>query len=96
MLLMQREGVPAGVVQDAEDVLVHDPQMRARGYYVYLDHSEAGHTAYDGTPFKLSATPGQVSRPAPLMGEHTDFVCKEILGMTEEEVNQCFVDGVFE
>jgi len=96
MLLMQQAGVPAGVVQDAEDMLVHDPHMRARGYYVYLDHPEAGHTAYDGPSFRLSDTPGQLSRPAPLMGEHTDFVCKEILGMAEEEVNQCFVDGVFE
>ena len=96
MLLMQRAGVPAGVVQDAEDVLVHDPQVRARGYYVYLDHPEAGHTAYDGTPFRLSATPGQPSRPAPRMGEHTDVVCKEILGMSEGEINQCYVEGVFE
>jgi len=96
MLLMQRAGVPAGVVQDAEDMLVHDPHMRARGYYVYLDHPEAGHTAYDGLPFRLSDTPGQLSRPAPRMGEHTDFVCKEILGMAEEEINQCFVEGVFE
>jgi len=96
MLLMQQAGVPAGVVQDAEDMLVHDPHMRARGYYVYLDHPEAGHTAYDGPSFRLSDTPGQLSRPAPLMGEHTDFVCKEILGMAEEEVNQCFVEGVFE
>lgn len=96
MLLMQRAGVPTGVVQDAEDVLVHDPQVRARGYYVYLDHPEAGHTAYDGTPFRLSATPGQPSRPAPRMGEHTDVVCKEILGMSEGEINQCYVEGVFE
>ncbi len=96
MMLMQQAGVPAGVVQDAEDTLVNDPHIRARGYYVYLDHPEAGHTAYDGFAFKLSATPGQLRRPGPRLGEHTDFVCKEILGMSEEEVNQCFVDGVFE
>jgi hypothetical protein len=30
------------------------------------------------------------------MGEHTDFVCKTILGMSEEEINQCIVDHVFE
>jgi len=96
MFLMQQAGVPAGVVQDAEDILIHDPHMRARGHYVYLDHPEAGHTAYDGPPFRLSATPGNPSQPAPRLGEHTDFVCREVLGMSEEEINECFVERVFE
>jgi len=96
MQKMQQAGVPAGVVQDGEDMLARDPHMKERGYYVYLDHSEAGRIACDGPPFKLSATPGQLTRPAPLMGEHNEYVCQEILGMTEEEINQCFVDGVFE
>jgi crotonobetainyl-CoA:carnitine CoA-transferase CaiB-like acyl-CoA transferase len=96
MLVMQQAGVPAGVVQDAEDMLIHDPHIRARGYYVYLDHPEAGHTAYDGAAFRLSATQGKASRPAPRLGEHTDLVCKEVLGMSEEEINQLYVDGVFQ
>jgi len=96
MMLMQAAGVPAGVCQDGEDTLVLDPHMKARGYYTYLDHPEAGRTAYDGPPFRLSETPGRLSMPAPRMGEHTDFVCKTILGMSEEEINQCIVDHVFE
>jgi len=96
MLLMQRAGVPAGVVQDAEDILVHDPQIRARGYYVYVDHSETGHSAYDGSGFKLSATPGTLSSGAPRIGEHTEFVCKEILGMADEEINVLLAEGVLE
>jgi benzylsuccinate CoA-transferase BbsF subunit len=95
MQRMQQEGVPAGVVQDAEDILTQDPHLKDRGYHVYLDHVEAGRIANDGPPFRLSKTPGQISRPAPLMGEHTEFVCQEILGMTEEETNQCYVDEVF-
>jgi benzylsuccinate CoA-transferase BbsF subunit len=96
MLLMQHAGVPAGVVQDGEDVLIHDPHLKARGYYVYQDHSEAGHTAYDGIAFKLSATPGKLRSPAPRIGEHTEFVCKEILGMAGEEINELLVEGVLE
>jgi crotonobetainyl-CoA:carnitine CoA-transferase CaiB-like acyl-CoA transferase len=92
---MQQVGVPAGSVQDAEDILTRDPHLKDRGYYVYLDHIEAGRIANDGLPFRLSETPGQLSRPAPLMGEHTEYVCQEILGMTEEETNQCYVDEVF-
>ena len=95
MHLLQQAGVPAGVVQDAEDMLTRDPHLKDRDYYVYLDHAEAGKIANDGPPFSLSATPGRLSRPAPLMGEHTEYICQEILGMTEEETNQCFVDEVF-
>jgi benzylsuccinate CoA-transferase BbsF subunit len=96
MLLMQRAGVPAGVVQDGEDVLTQDPHLRARGYYVYQDHSEAGHTAYDGIAFKLSATPGKLSSPAPRIGEHTEYVCKEIIQMAAEEFDELLVEGVIE
>ena len=35
----------------------HDEHLRARGYYIYLDHPEAGHNAYDGPQFRLSETP---------------------------------------
>ncbi|MBE9502284.1 MAG: CoA transferase [Chloroflexi bacterium] len=96
MMLMQRAGVPAGVAQDAEDILIHDPHLRARGYYVYQDHPEAGHTAYDGIPFRLSATPGELRSPAPCLGEHTEFVCKEILQMADEEFDELLVEGVLE
>lgn len=96
MLLLQRAGVPAGIAQDAEDLLVHDPHLRSREYYVYLDHSETGHSAYDGIAFKLSDTPGKLSRPAPRIGEHTDYVCREILGMDEDEMDSLIVEGVLE
>jgi len=96
MLLLQEAGVPAAVAQDAEDILVHDPHLRSREYYVYLDHPETGHSAYDGIPFKLSETPGKLSRPAPRIGEHTEFVCREVLGMGEDEMDSLIVEGVLE
>ena len=96
MMLLQQAGVAAGVVNTGEDMLVRCPQMRARGHYVYLDHAEAGHTAYDGVTIKMSATPGVMRTPAPLLGEHTDFVCKDILGLTEDEVNELIIEGAFE
>jgi benzylsuccinate CoA-transferase BbsF subunit len=96
MMLMQQAGVPAGVVQDAEDLVVHDPQLRAREYYVYLDHSETGHSAYDSFAYKLSATPGKLSRAAPRIGEHTEHVCKEILSMDEETFDELLMEGVIE
>ncbi|MBI1999639.1 MAG: CoA transferase, partial [candidate division NC10 bacterium] len=96
LFTLQAHGVAAGVVQDAEDTLRHDPQLRARGYYVRLNHPEAGQTAYDGPPFRMSRTPGSLRRHAPLLGEHTEYVCKELLGYTDDEVAQLIVDGVLE
>ncbi len=92
MALLQSKGVPAGVVQNARDMLDSDDHLKARGYYVYLDHPEAGRTAYDGPPFVLSKTPGTLRTPAPLLGQHNDYVCREILGMTEDEVTEAVIE----
>ena len=92
---LQRAGIPAGVVQSAREMLA-DEHLKERGYYVYLDHPETGHTAYDGPPFKLSKTPGRLRSPAPLLGEHTERVCKEILGLSDEEIADLMVAGVLQ
>jgi crotonobetainyl-CoA:carnitine CoA-transferase CaiB-like acyl-CoA transferase len=95
MMLMQQAGVAAGVVQDGEDLQIRDPQLKERGFYVYLDHPEAGRIAHDGLTFALSRTPGEVRR-APLLGEHNEYVYREVLGFSEEEVNQLITEGVLE
>jgi len=94
MQTLQTAGVAAGVVQNARDTLENDPHLEARGYYAYLDHPEAGRTAYDGPGFRLSKTPGKLQSPAPMMGEHTDYVCREVLGMDDEEIAQLVMAGV--
>jgi len=55
MTWLQEQGVVAGVVQAASD-LTSDPQLRARGFFIELDHPELGKTISDGTPIKLSDT----------------------------------------
>jgi benzylsuccinate CoA-transferase BbsF subunit len=91
MALLQAKGVPAGVVQNARDML-DDEHLKARDYYVYLEHPEAGRTAYDGPPFRLSKTPGELRAPAPLLGEHNELVCKQILGMSDEEIAEALIE----
>jgi benzylsuccinate CoA-transferase BbsF subunit len=91
---LQARGVPAGVVQSARELLDCDEHLRERGFYTYLDHPEAGRTAYDGPPFKLSRTPGGLRSSAPMLGEHTEYVCKELLGLTDEEIADLLVAGV--
>ena len=88
----QRAGVPAGVVQSCEELFL-DPQLKERGHYVFQEHPEIGRHAYDGNAFVLPESPPEY-RPAPLLGEHTEQVCREILGLSEEEVGVLRDEGV--
>jgi crotonobetainyl-CoA:carnitine CoA-transferase CaiB-like acyl-CoA transferase len=65
-------GIPFAVVRDAAGVAAC-PQLRARGFFVALDHPEAGRLRYPGAPWRLSRTPWRAGR-APLLGEHTAAV----------------------
>ncbi|MSQ15224.1 MAG: CoA transferase [Dehalococcoidia bacterium] len=96
MKTLQAHGVAAGVVQNGRDLLENDPQLKARDHYVRMEHPEIGSMAFDDYPFKLSKTPGRLSRHAPLIGEHNDFVTGELLGMSEDEVNELIIEGVLE
>ncbi|MDE2669584.1 MAG: CoA transferase [Chloroflexota bacterium] len=91
---LQARGVPAGVVQNAQDILDKDPHVRDRAYYQYLDHPETGRSAYDGPCARLSETPGFHAAPAPLFGQHTDEVCRRILELSDDEVATLLVEGV--
>jgi benzylsuccinate CoA-transferase BbsF subunit len=92
--LLQSQGVPAGVVQNPQDILDKDEHMKARGYYQYLDHPETGRSAYDGPGARLSETPGGHRAPAPLLGEHTFEVCERILGLSGDEIADLVAEGV--
>ena len=70
-------GVPVGPVNKIGDMLA-DPQVAAREMVVEVDHPRAGRTKAIGHPIKFSDTPGQVTRPAPLLGQHTREVLLEL------------------
>ncbi len=86
--LMERlvkAGVKAGVVQNAKDLL-EDPHLHARNYWIYLNHPELRRHVYNNSPARLSRTPAQIKTPAPLLGEHTAQVLKEVLNLNEDEI----------
>ncbi len=91
---LQAAKIPAGLVQDAEDVCEHDQHLAQRGFYRYIDHPETGRSLYDGPIVKLHATPGELSAPAPLFGEHTYAVATEVLGYSPDEVAELTAQGV--
>jgi crotonobetainyl-CoA:carnitine CoA-transferase CaiB-like acyl-CoA transferase len=86
-------GVPCGPINDIAQALA-DPQVAARGLRVDLPHPLAGRVPLVGNPIRLSATPAQVLRAPPLLGEHTDDVLSERLGMTAAEIAHLRHQGV--
>jgi formyl-CoA transferase len=70
-------GVPAGPILDYAEV-VADPHTKARDMVVEMEHPEAGTVFGLGIPIKLSATPGTIRRPAPLLGQHTSEILAEL------------------
>ncbi len=86
MLLLQQHGIPAGVVQNAQDLVLRDPQLQHREHWVRLDHPQMGQTIYNAPPYRFSQTQTRPSRHAPLLGEHTEHILREFCGMSDEEV----------
>jgi CoA:oxalate CoA-transferase len=78
-------GIPNGPINDVADV-VHDPQVQAREMLQEVEHPVAGKTLLPGVPIKLSATPGDIRRPAPLLGEHAAEILADWLGYDTAEV----------
>jgi benzylsuccinate CoA-transferase BbsF subunit len=94
MALLQQEGVAAGVVQNAEDIC-NDVQLKERECFWRVNHKELGKFSYLGQPSRLSMTSAKLYRDAPCLGEHNEYICSAILGMSEAEYDLCLVDGVF-
>jgi benzylsuccinate CoA-transferase BbsF subunit len=92
---MQNAGIAAGVVSNGED-LSNNPQLNAREFYPMLDHTEIGLSSYSNPPFKLSKSSVEVRKAAPCLGEHTEYVCREILGLSDEKFIELLQSGVLE
>lgn len=72
------------------DKIVNDPQIKAREMIVEIEHPIAGHLKMPGVPVKMSLTPGSVDTPAPMLGQHTSELLKEILGWDEAKTAEFF------
>ena len=91
--LLQRAGISAGVVQNAED-LAKDPHLRAREFFVSLEHPILGTTISDASPIRFEEGPGAGWKASPLLGEDNRYVYTELLGLTEGEVSSYVERGI--
>ena len=91
--LLQEAGVPAGVVQNAED-LAKDPHLMARHFFVRLKHPVLGETISDASPITFKGSPTPDWKAAPLLGEDHEYVFGELLGLKESELGSLTERGV--
>jgi crotonobetainyl-CoA:carnitine CoA-transferase CaiB-like acyl-CoA transferase len=86
-------GVPAGRIKTVPEVCESE-HLKSRGMVVALPHPAAGQVTMMGVPVRLHSTPGRVALPPPTLGEHTDAVLKEVLGLTTAELGHLREAGV--
>jgi crotonobetainyl-CoA:carnitine CoA-transferase CaiB-like acyl-CoA transferase len=89
----QANGCPVTAVFTVAEAAEH-PHLKARSYVVDIEHPELGSVRDMGAPFKLPASPGGPSRPAPLIGENNAEVYGELLGMSAEDLARLGREGV--
>lgn len=85
MYILQEEGVPAGPVLDQRDAY-HDAQLGSRGFFEVVRHREAGTHLYPGMLWKMKGTPLSIRKPPPCLGEHNEYVFRDLMGMSDSEV----------
>ena len=84
---LQAAGIAAGELQDMEDLLEHDPQLKARAPLITLEHPLLGAFGHVRTPVDFSRSPVLPFR-APGIGEHSRNLATELAGLTPERVNE--------
>jgi len=74
--------------------LVNDPQIMENGYIMDFDHRRLGKIRIPGYPIHFSKTNAATKIAAPDLGEHTDFILKEVGGYAEDDIAQFRNEGV--
>jgi crotonobetainyl-CoA:carnitine CoA-transferase CaiB-like acyl-CoA transferase len=82
---LEAAAIPCGPINDYAEAFA-DPQVRARDMVVEIDHPTLGHMRTLGSPVKMSETPPRADRRAPLLGEHTRDVLREV-GYSDDEIS---------
>lgn len=91
--MLQEAGIPANAVERPSDIYI-DQQIEHRKYFTPLEHSFMGNQKYEAQCcFIMSKTPRLLDRPSPCLGEHNEFVFKDLLKLTDDEIADCIIEG---
>jgi formyl-CoA transferase len=91
MKLLNEHDVPCGPILSMKE-LAEEPSLRATGTVVEVDHPTRGKYLTVGQPIKLSDSPAAVKR-SPLLGEHTEEILGDVLGLSEDEIEATWASG---
>jgi CoA:oxalate CoA-transferase len=93
MAILEESNLPYSPVNTI-DQMVEDPIINYRNMVVEVDQPGVGPMKIVGSPFHLSETPGEVTNPAPLLGQHTTEVLTQVLNYSEEKIQQLIDEKV--
>ncbi|MOA67704.1 Succinyl-CoA:(R)-benzylsuccinate CoA-transferase subunit BbsF [compost metagenome] len=74
--------------------MVNDPQLDYRRHWVTLDHPEMGLSTYNSPPYRFSNAYSEPSSPAPLLGQHTAEICRDLLALDDATIEKLSAEGV--
>ena len=89
---LQGHGVPAGPVMHAGDCY-SDPHIKERDFFINISHVDAGTHLYPGFIFNMSKTPPRLHQPPCCLGEHNEYVYKQVIKVSDEEYAQLEREG---
>ena len=93
MARLQATGVEAGAALTLDDLLA-DPQLAARGHFEVLRHDPLGELRFEHCGIRIAAAPARLLTPGPNLGEHTETILREQLGMDDDEIASLAERGV--
>jgi CoA:oxalate CoA-transferase len=91
--ICEKADIPFSKINNIKDIC-EDPIIRHRNMLATVDQPGIGPVRIAGSPIRLSETPGTVRTPAPLLGEHSAEVLREVLGYPEERIDALKAEGV--
>jgi crotonobetainyl-CoA:carnitine CoA-transferase CaiB-like acyl-CoA transferase len=89
---LEQAKVPCGAINDLSEVFA-DPHVQARGMVTHWQHAVNSHVPLVTSPIKLSATPVRTDRAPPTLGQHTDEVLNEVLGLSPVRLAELRASG---
>jgi benzylsuccinate CoA-transferase BbsF subunit len=89
---LQAAGIAAHRCSTSAD-LVADPQLAHRGHWATVPHPELGEVVVESNRVRLSATPHRTVSAGPMFGEHNEYVLRELIRLTDEEISELVVAG---
>ena len=90
---LEAAGVPNGPINTIQQVF-EEPQVKARGMKIELDHPLAGKVPLVASPMRFSATPLEFKAPPPTLGQHTDEILRDVLDMRDADIARLRAEGI--